>query len=450
MVVSLMIAWPCVPRDSDEWSPPGNEECDLSLRRYPLSRALFSVGVLSCVLIVELASLYGAAAAPGRGEHMSRDTSPPSVRPAAARGALIWARPFNTAAALPSAARNYRVLYHSRRPDDSDVTVSGTVAIPSGNSPAAGWPLITWTHGTTGLALRCAPSSDTVDGPEHRYLSITQAILDAFVKRGYVVVATDYQGIGAAGTPAYLVGSGEGRSAIDIMRAARTINLAIGTRYVVMGHSQGGHADLFAAAIGPDYAPEFTLLGNVAIAPASHIGDLVREVVTGSRASPILPFVTYVLQSYAAYYPEITMERILTPQAIGHLRDTWEGCIDEALASGYWAKSIPSRQFVTQPDLGLLLKATAANEPGQLRIAAPTLLIQGTSDRTIPPKATDAVARDLCRVGNSVSYRTYSNASHEGVLTVAKADIEAWVDARFAGVKATSNCDEPPSAEAPR
>src|SRR6202047_5311615 len=132
MVVSLMIAWPCVPRDGDEWSPPGSEECDLSLRRYPLSRALFSVDVLSCVLIVGLASLCGAGAAPGRGEHMSRDTSP-SVRPAAARGALIRARPFNTAAALPSAARNYRVLYHSRRPDDSDVTVSGTVAIPSGH-----------------------------------------------------------------------------------------------------------------------------------------------------------------------------------------------------------------------------------------------------------------------------------------------------------------------------
>src|SRR3984893_12836554 len=336
MVVSLMIAWPCVPRDSDEWSPPGSDECDLSLRRFPLSRSLFSVGVLYCVLIVGLASLYGAGAAPGRGEHMSRDTSPPSLRPAAARGALIWARPFNTPAALPSAARNYRVLYHSRRPDDSDVTVSGTVAIPSGNPPAGGWPLITWTHGTTGLALRCAPSNDTVDGPEHRYLSIIQAMLDAFVKRGYVVVATDYQGIGVAGTPAQRVGLREGRSAIDIMRAAREIDPAIGTRYVVMGHSQGRHADLFAAAIGPEYAPEFTLLGNVAMAPASHIGELVREVVIGSHPSPILPFATYVFQSYAAYYPEIALERILIPAALGHLRDTCEGCIADGLASRHW------------------------------------------------------------------------------------------------------------------
>src|SRR6202011_3119408 len=124
-----------------------------------------------------------------------------------------------------------------------------------------------------------------------------------------------------------------------------------------------------------DSAPEFALVGNVAMSPASHIGELVQEVVTGSHPSPILPFVTYVLQSYAAYYPEITLERILTPQAIGHLRDTWEGCIDEALASGYWAESMPRRQFLNQPDRGFLLKSRPPNEPGQLRIAAPTLLI---------------------------------------------------------------------------
>jgi pimeloyl-ACP methyl ester carboxylesterase len=413
-------------------------------------RALLRAGVLSCALIAGLTLLYLAGAELGRGEDMPRDVSPSSLGPPAARGALVWAKPLNTAAALPSAAQNYLVLYHSRSPDDSDVVVSGTVAIPAGNPPTGGWPMITWTHGTTGLAPRCAPSNDTVDGPEHRYLSITQAILDGFVKRGYVVVATDYEGFGAVNTPAYLVGSAEARSAIDIMRAARKIDLAIGTRYVVMGHSQGGHADLFTAAIGPDYAPDLIFLGNVAMAPASHIGELVQQVVTGSQPSPILPFVTYVLQSYATYYPEIALDRILTPAALQHLPDTWEGCIDDAIAAGYWATSIPSHQFVAQPDLGPLLKAAAANEPGQLQITAPTLLVQGTSDQTIPPKATDVVARDLCRVGNLIFYRTYPDVSHEGVLTAAKADIESWVDARFSGAKAVSNCDELPSAEASR
>jgi hypothetical protein len=136
-------------------------------------RALLRAGVLSCALIAGLTLLYLAGAELGRGEDMPRDVSPSSLGPPAARGALVWAKPLNTAAALPSAAQNYLVLYHSRSPDDSDVVVSGTVAIPASNPPTGGWPMITWTHGTTGLAPRCAPSNDTVDGPEHRYLSIT-------------------------------------------------------------------------------------------------------------------------------------------------------------------------------------------------------------------------------------------------------------------------------------
>ena len=408
-------------------------------------------GALLCVLIIGLAVSDFASGESIRAGIVPLDV-PPSPAGTKQRGQLIRARPFGTAAALKSASRNYRIFYHSESPDGRNVVVSGTVAIPAGNPPSGGWPLITWTHGTTGIGTgaRCAPSHDTTDGPEHRYLSITEAVLDAFVSRGYAVVATDYGGLGIPGTQAYLVGVGEGRSAIDIIRAARKLDPNIGTRYVVMGHSQGGQADLFTAAIGPEYAPEFTLLGNVAIAPASHMGELVQQAVTASSPSPILPFIAYMLQSYATYYPEVVLARILTPQAKKHLRDTREGCIDGALKSGYWAQSIPSSQFLSKPDLGPLLRAVADNEPGTLRIVAPTLLIQGTADKTVPPSGTDAVDRDLCRSGNVVSYRTYPEESHEGVLSAARADIEAWVDARFSGAVATSNCDAPPSAAAPR
>jgi pimeloyl-ACP methyl ester carboxylesterase len=410
--------------------------------------SLFRVGALSCVLTVGLTPLSRADAELNRAEISSADISN-SPRPGAARGAVISARPFNTAAALPSAARNYLVVYNSRSPDDSDVVVTGTVAIPAGNPPAGGWPLITWTHGTTGFAPECAPSNDTVDGLEHRYLSIIQAMLDSFVKRGYAVVATDYTGLGTPGAQPYLVGVGEARSAIDIMRAARKIDLSIGTRYVVIGHSQGGQADLFTAAIGPDYAPELKLLGNVAMAPVSGMDELVKQVVTGSKPSPVLPFVAYMLQAYAAYYPEIDLKKILTSSAIEHLEDIWDGCIDGAVTFGFWAKSIPSRLFLSHPDLSALLKVVAANEPGTLRIAAPTLLIQGTADQTIPPSNTDALDRNLCQVGNAVSYLTYSDASHEEILSLARRDVEAWVNARFAGANATSNCGAPPSVAAP-
>src|SRR6202012_1095533 len=38
------------------------------------------------------------------------------------------------------------------------VPVSGTLSLPKGTPPQGGWPLISWVHGTLGVADRCAPS----------------------------------------------------------------------------------------------------------------------------------------------------------------------------------------------------------------------------------------------------------------------------------------------------
>ncbi len=36
------------------------------------------------------------------------------------------------------------------------------IVIPGGAPPAAGFPVVTWAHGTTGLVQQCAPSLDGV------------------------------------------------------------------------------------------------------------------------------------------------------------------------------------------------------------------------------------------------------------------------------------------------
>src|SRR5262249_6340606 len=92
--------------------------------------------------------------------------TPPSPLPNGARGSVIWARPLEGTMALPSAAKNTLVLYRSTDALGKIVAVSGTISIPSSKAPRGGWPVITWTHGTTGLAPACAPSRDTENGPE--------------------------------------------------------------------------------------------------------------------------------------------------------------------------------------------------------------------------------------------------------------------------------------------
>src|ERR1022692_657118 len=144
---------------------------------------------------------------------------------------------------------------------------------------SACWRLavLSWAHRTTGVADICAPSRDAPGHPSHIYVQIADAMLNLWVSRGWVVVKTDYQGLGTPGRHPYLVGAAAARDAVDIVVAARQLFPAIGRRWVVMGHSQGGHAALFAASLAqagsPGLDPGLDLAGAVAIAPAAGAAD---------------------------------------------------------------------------------------------------------------------------------------------------------------------------------
>jgi hypothetical protein len=76
----------------------------------------------------------------------------------------------------------------------------------------------------------------------------------------------------------YLVGASEARAVIASVRVAATMpGAGGGKRFVVWGHSQGGHAALFTGIIARTYAPELDLLGVAAAAPAADLVTLINE-----------------------------------------------------------------------------------------------------------------------------------------------------------------------------
>jgi alpha-beta hydrolase superfamily lysophospholipase len=82
--------------------------------------------------------------------------------------------------------------------------------------------------------------------------------LNEMLQQGYVVAATDYPGLGTSGPHPYLVGLSEGRAALDSVRAARSM-AGSDSAFAVWGHSQGGHAALYAGILAANYAPELKL-----------------------------------------------------------------------------------------------------------------------------------------------------------------------------------------------
>jgi alpha-beta hydrolase superfamily lysophospholipase len=383
-----------------------------------------------------------AAAAPAAGPPGAAFYVPPSPLPPGRHGDVIWSRPLTTAAALPHAAQNLLVLYHTTSVDGRDVAVSGTVAVPNGTPPQGGWPVISWAHGTTGDAPSCTPSLDAPDAPEHWYLGPVNALLDSYVARGYAVVQTDYEGQGVPGVHPYLVGVAEGRDVVDMVRAARAVSPQLGSRFVVMGHSQGGQSALFAASLAPTWAPELQALGGVALAPASHLGPWLRGLTTRQEPSLAFGFAALLIRGYASIDPAIRADRLLSDAALPLQPQLTDRCVLGLIKPDSWAGLVPAKAFRSDADLAPLLRQADANEPGALSYSVPLLMLQGTADTTVSPASTDLVRGELCAKQAALTYRAMPGATHNGMLPDSYAIVQPWIDARFAGTAPTSNCAE--------
>ncbi|WP_353177549.1 lipase family protein [Salinisphaera sp. T5B8] len=403
--------------------------------------------VSTTVAIAQTALAAPADTAPGA--VVSEFYTPPSPLPGAQAGDVIRSRALTNDAALPHAASNHLVLYRSTDINGDPIAVSGTVAIPRGEAPAGGWPVISWTHGTTGTADVCAPSLNDVGYRDKDYVDRINKTLDRWVQLGYAVVKTDYQGSGTPGPHPYLNGESEARNAVDIVRAARALSDDLSTNWLVMGHSQGGQAAWFTAGRGEAYAPELHLVGAVALAPASHL-EAIIQYFQAHADQPASPFLPLVLEGAAASADTVNPQALTTDAGQAVLKLAGERCLN-GLRKPDALGDLTTAQF---------LKADANYQPlydvldvfgGSEHVypSVPLLVLQATNDRIVPKVYTDQAVAKACNLGAPVDYRSYTieNADtppegHRGTVEASFEDARAWIAARFAGEAAEPNCSD--------
>jgi len=341
--------------------------------------------------------------------------TPPSKTTAKSHGAPIWARKLTGPAALKHARSNTLVLYRSTDAAGKPDAVSGTITVPRGKAPKGGWPVLTWAHGTTGIGDGCAPSRDGGSA----YSSYVYPQLGQWLKAGYAVVRTDYQGLGTPGVHGYLIGTDEGRSVLDIVRAARRVVPHLSKRVIIGGHSQGGHAALWAAALAKSWTPELKVAGTVAFAPASHLGEqasLIRAVTTPSALTALAAL---ILRGADSADPSLNVVSLLSDKAAALYPLTLTECLPAlAVVNGY-AGMAPSEALKDGADLGPLIAFLNANDPETLKIRTPVEILQGTADSTVLPPFTDQLDTDLRGNGAKVTYRKYDGIDHGGIVAAA-------------------------------
>ena len=338
---------------------------------------------------------------------------------------------------IPRQWRAWRILYTTTRDENVPAVASGLV-IASDHPPAGPRPVIAWAHATTGVASECAPTLL----PSRWNAELIPGI-DQVLRRGWVIVATDYVGLGTPGPHPYLIGQGEARSVLDAVRAARQVTrLSLRDETVVWGHSQGGHAALWAGIIAPTYAPDVNVVGVAALTPASDLTALVETVKNTPIEGRILG--SYILTAYSEIYPDVSVDHYVRPAARVLVREAAKRCLDipEAIPSGLSA--LVSRQpiYAADPVSGALGRWLAENTPTGA-IKSPLLIAQGLNDPLVTPRVQRAYVNRLCHSGQSLEYRTYRGRDHLSLLWPGSSLVPyllAWTQARFAGRPGERGC----------
>jgi pimeloyl-ACP methyl ester carboxylesterase len=389
--------------------------------------------VLLAVLALLLAAVVAPAGAKVRtGPAGDAFYTPPSPLPGKAHGDVIWARKLKGEAALGSAGANWLVLYRSVGDDGKPSAVSGVVSVPKGKAPKKGWPVISYDHGTTGIADQCAPSRDSASNPAHLYNSYAYPLLNRWLKAGYAVVRTDYQGLGTPGIHRYLVGVDEGRSTLDIVLAARKLDKHLSNRLAISGHSQGGHAALWGAFLAPTWTPGLKLRGTVAFAPASHISELVSLV--GTQKNPgggLSAEASLVVRGVDDARPDLGLPSHFTDKFAALYPETLTKCQPQLSQSDSIGGLAPSELFQQDTDLGPLTSALDVSDPENLKIKSPLDVEQGKADTTVFPALTDDLVKQYRGRGSKVVYKTYAGVSHGGVVVSGAAHATKYLNSHL-------------------
>ncbi|WP_428101481.1 lipase family protein [Candidatus Rariloculus sp.] len=296
--------------------------------------------------------------------------------------------------------------------------------------------MIIWATGTAGFQDSCAPSRNglyRLDGRSTRIPGI-----ERLLARGYVVVASDYQGSGTPGPTEYLQGAPQAMASFDVARAARKFPYVnAGTDIGIYGFSQGGQTSLWAAHIAGEYAPEFRVVGIAPIAPAS------RHLYLSFYDLDIPENSGYFISRMAGLqvgHPELRLRNILTEAGLELLTAQSWGCY-ELFGAGIALEEPYAKPEALEPGTPWRNRLEENDEFLPIPVEIPVFMIQGDIDIDVPVELTREVNADLCEQGNQLEYLEMSGIDHLEAVAPSAVVVPDWFDDRFSGVPAENDCD---------
>lgn len=385
---------------------------------------------------VLLSTLLFAAAALSCSSPSDTSTSDTAALSSMEPGALIGTPgAFQGYASLASlTAQSSTIRYRSTSGIDGAPTeVSGVLFVPRGSPPPGGWPIVSIGHSTAGTSSRCAPSANI------GLLGNLPTIIP-FLANGYVVVMSDFQGLGTPGPHPYLEPTTAGYNIIDAVRAAREAVPDTSDTWLGYGVSQGGQAVWSANEMSDTYGDGLQMLGSISVSPATDLTPFADAMENGTLTDEQITVLPLLLQGLQVAHPDLVTDDYLHG-ILADRAEVYTACQGEK--AGLQAKIAES---VTADDY----RPVDAEAAEQFREALtdfslptvqaprPMLVAYGDQDELILPEWTRAAVGEACGLGDTVELVTVPGQGH-GILNIGSTT-QDWVNGRVAGTPAPTTC----------
>jgi hypothetical protein len=345
-------------------------------------------------------------------------------------------------------ARAWKVRYVSKDVNDVVTEVTGLVIAPKEKGEDR--KVMTWCHGTTGLGDSACPSAEP--NPARNLITYFDADstqqndygvpgLQGWIDDGYVVCATDYQGLGTPGQHQYNVNRTQARDAVYLVHAARKMDdVGAGTKFGCTGWSQGGGASGAVAELEPEDYGDLKLVGTVCMSPGSAIVAYTTPVgptaAMGNHNMPPDSHLVMMLAGFQAANPDkLKLSDYFTPLGIEIIEKAWNiqpvHHLNDTIARLFKLKGAVMQEQPT--NLDAWKAAITDGSSGTRKPVAPILICMDTFKEglTVPDIWQTNYADLVKKLGGSVEFKEYPKDDHFSLPNSCAPDARQWLNGLF-------------------
>lgn len=350
-------------------------------------------------------------------------------------GDILGVRPMPALPIFPGATVTM-VKFRSTNSMGKPIAATTTVLTPSGHRPDA--PLLSYQPSTNGLGTRCAASRALYNADPGMTIREAPA-LNAVLVRGWSIAIPDHLGPNSAYGAARL----GGQITLDGIRAVKRVpQLSVGrSRVAMLGYSGGGMATAWAAALASRYAPELDIVGAAAGGVPTNLVKMLEGI--GFAPHPVFGLAMAAGIGLEREYPDrLPISEQMNPAGIDLRNRLANACTDEIIADGA-GRSV--RDVARSTSMINDKRARSVVEENSLELfdgvpRTPFYEWHASPDVLIPLDSIANTVRRYCRAGVRVQSDVSPSPDHLGAGLLGAPAAVDWINARFDGVPAPSNC----------